>query len=142
MAVSPFSVPTLSEELEAVFQHWRSLIRGNNNMPFWDDFAPHDLGDRADSCLLLDVFDKPLRFRFSSGVLGAKIAQRASESVSDMFTDEVAPEPPFDFLNAQGSATVETRAPTFYKGGDYARLALPMWGDGRVGMILVAYDWN
>ncbi len=44
------------------------------------------------------------------------------------------------FLRAQASATVEARAPTFYRGAGYARMLLPMWGDGRIGMLLGALD--
>jgi hypothetical protein len=25
------------------------------------------------------------------------------------------------------------------KAGGYSRLALPLWGDGRIGMLLIAY---
>jgi hypothetical protein len=42
------------------------------------------------------------------------------------------------------SATVEGRAPTYYRSGDgagYSRLVLPLWGDGRIGMLLVAYGF-
>jgi hypothetical protein len=138
---NPFPVPVLSGEFEAVRLHWRSLIRGANDMPFWDDFAPSALGEESERCMLLDVFDKPPRFRFS-GVVGPEIERRYGQSVRDMFCDEIETGPPFDYLNAQASATIESRAPTFFKASTYSRLMLPMWGDGRIGMILAAFAWD
>mgnify|MGYP000884395208 CR=1 FL=1 len=142
MAINPFPLPAaLSGGLGAVRDHWRSLIRGDNNMPFWDDLTPSNLGAEADRCMLLDVFDAPLRFRFSS-VMGAEIEARYGDAVRDKFSDEVDAKTPFEFLNAQGAATIEARAPTFYAGAGYARLLLPMWGEGRIGMVLVAFAWT
>ena len=141
MASNPFPLPQLSLELEGVRRHWLSLLRGGADMPFWDDFAPSQLGAQAARSMLLDVFDKPLRFRFNA-VVGEEIAKRYGEGVSDRFVDEIAVRPPFDFLGAQASATLECRAPTYFKSGDHARLILPMWGDGRISMLLTAFAWT
>ena len=141
MAINPFPLPALSGGLGSVRDHWQSLIRGDNNMPFWDDFAPSSLGAEAERCMLLDVFNKPLRFRFSS-VMGSEIEARYSEAVCDKFCDEVDAKTPFEFLSAQGAATIEARAPTFYAGGSHSRLLLPMWGEGRIGMVLAAFAWS
>jgi hypothetical protein len=38
---------------------------------------------------------------------------------------------------------VEARAPTYYRDaeGPSSRLLLPMWGDGRISMLLGAVAW-
>jgi hypothetical protein len=65
------------------------------------------------------------------------------------FLDELEARDPLRFLNSQSHATVEGRAPMHYasapteQGGartaeGYARLLLPMWGDGHIGMLLGA----
>lgn len=138
---NPFPVPELKADLGFVRGYWQSLLRGGADMPFWDDFAPSKLGEQGQRCMLLDVFDKPLRLRFNS-VTGSEIEKRYGEAVRDRFCDEVEASPPFEFLNAQGSATIEARASTFYEGADYARLFLPMWGEGRISIILVAFAWR
>ncbi len=59
------------------------------------------------------------------------------------FLDEEALPGRLDFLLSQCNATVEARAPTFYKHAGappYARILLPMWGDGRIGMLLGAVE--
>ena len=141
MTPNPFPLPDLSAELGSVRDYWRSLLRGESDMPFWDDFTPGKLGDQVQKCMLLNVFDKPLRFRFDA-VMGSEIEARYGEAVRDRFCDEIKPRPPFEFLNAQGSATIEARAPTFYEGVGYSRLLLPMWGDGRISMVLAAFAWR
>jgi hypothetical protein len=141
MASNPFPLPDLSADLSAVRNYWQSLLRGGADMPFWDDFVPGKLGEQTPRCMLLDVFDKPLRFRFNS-VMGPEIEPRYGEAVRDRFCDEIDAKPPFEFLNAQGSATIELRGPTYFKGVDYSRLFLPMWGEGRIGMVLVAFAWR
>lgn len=140
-ASDPFPLPGLNPSLERVRTHWRSLVRGANDMPFWDDFKPQALPQDRDRLMLLDVFDKPLRFRFSS-VMGAGIQQRYGRALSDLFSDEVEAATPFEYLNAQAVATVEARKPTYYASAGYARLILPMWGDGRISMLLCAFDWR
>lgn len=136
----PFAATDLGPKLERVEAFWRSLIRGANNMPFWDDFVPAALADLGGDALLINVFDKPQRLRFDS-VVGAEIERRSGRVVRDLFTDEIEPTAPFDYLNAQASATIELAGPTLHRNIAYRRLLLPMWGDGRISMLLGAYDW-
>lgn len=136
----PFAVPTrLSPDLARVQAYWQGLLRGGAEMPFWDDAKLSDLPDLTDRLLLIDAFQKPERFRFAS--VGAAIG---GEGLGGEFLDEGEFEGPFQFLRAQCAATVEAAAPTCYAfegARPYARLLLPMWGDGRISMILGAVDY-
>jgi hypothetical protein len=137
----PFPLPDkLGAGLAGVLVYWEGLKRAGNEMPFWDDVKPSALGDRADTVVLIDVFDKPERFRFNS--VGKTLAQRYGEPLTSKFLEEISLRDPFDYLLAQCSATVEARAPTYYEGGGVARLLLPMWGDGHIGMLMGAIDWS
>lgn len=144
---TPFSVPSdLPADLARVLAYWRGLLRGNADMPFWDDVKLSDLPDLADRLFLIDVFARPDRFRFA--LVGKAIS---GGDLDGLFLDEVGPRPPLSFLTSQCSATVEAGAPTCFRGdappsagGDggaaYMRLLLPMWGDGRISMLLGAVD--
>jgi hypothetical protein len=140
-AASPFPVANVEPELEAVRAHWQSLIRGANQMPFWDDFVPSALPRAEDQLFLMDVFDKPPRFRFSSTV-AAELERRFGDEVRGLFADEIPMRTPFEYLNAQCHATVEGQHPTYYRGSGYERLLLPMWGEGRIGMLLGVFAWS
>jgi hypothetical protein len=126
----------LPPNLERVFSYWQSLERGEADMPFWDDVKLSALPGLADRLLLLDAFADPERFRINT--LGAAFAE--STALRGKFIDEVALADGLKFLRAQASATVEARAPTFYRGAGFSRLLLPMWGDGHIGMLLGALD--
>jgi hypothetical protein len=139
MSGTPFPVAWLDPQLQRVEHHWRSLIRGANDMPFWDDFAPSALPGQ--DIMLLDVFDKPLRFRFDS-VVASEIEARYGQQVRDRFCDEIKASTPFELLNDQANVAVETGKPTLHQGANYRRLLLPMWGDGRVSMLLGAFSWS
>jgi hypothetical protein len=92
--------------------------------------------------MMVEATDKPVRFRIAFGLVGADIKQHYGHDLSGKFLDEIDIAAPLQFLQSQLSATVESRAPTYYRGGDgagYSRLVLPLWGDGRIGMLLVAY---
>jgi hypothetical protein len=140
----PFEVPArLSPDLARVEACWRGLLRGGADMPFWDDFRLSDLPDLTERLLLVDVFERPERFRFAtagSAVGGAELEGR--------FLDETDLGRPLEFLRAQCSATVECARPTCFRGeaegeaGAYRRLLLPMWGDGRTSMLLGAVDFD
>ena len=131
----PFPLPaTLPRDLAAVHDYWRGLRRGGNEMPFADDLDPAALSKEAGQVLLLDVFNKPERFRFSHLAGSLLLAQETA--LSGKFIDEIDLGAPFAFLRAQASATVEARAPTCHAGNGAARLLLPMWGDGRVSLLL------
>jgi hypothetical protein len=137
----PYSLPTvgLSGNLASVYSHWNALLRGAANIPFSDDVSLSGLTDLADRILLIDVFEWPERFRFSQ--IGRQLD---SQSFVGEFIDEVIPKWPFEFLRSQCSATVEAAAPSYYRQDGstkaYARLLLPLWGEGRVNMLLGVID--
>jgi len=138
---APFSLPEkLKPNLARVRAYWEGLRRADNAMPFWDDIKLSSLPDLADWLLLIDVFALPERFRFNT--LGAGLAQRYGEDVKSKFLDELTLRAPFGYLRAQSSATVEGRGLTYYEAAGCARLLLPMWGDGHIGMLLGAVDWR
>ena len=140
----PYPVPVrLAPNLARVRAYWQGLLRGAAEMPFWDDVNLTVLPDLADRLLLIDVFGPRERFRFA--ILGAEIA---AGDLAGRFLDEVALSPPLAFLSSQCSATVEAAAPTYFHaegtegGRAYGRLLLPMWGDGRIGMLLGMVDFD
>jgi hypothetical protein len=144
-AANPFPLPaTLDGNLERVHAVWDGLRRAGNAMPFWDDLKPTALAAQAGSIVLLDVFDKPERFRFS--LADERLVPAQEAALTGRFIDEVELGDGFAFLRAQASATVESRGPTYYRCGSrglspgFVRLLLPMWGDGRIGMLLGAID--
>jgi hypothetical protein len=141
----PFALPEkLERDLARLRSYWEGLRRAGNSMPFWDDLKPSALSDQSGKLLLIDVFAKPERFRFNQ--LTDELTQGYGEALTGKFTDEIELRDPFAYLRAQCSATVEARAPTYYRCGTsgtspgYSRILLPMWGDGRVGMLLGAID--
>lgn len=150
----PFSPPqSLDHDLGRVKTYWDSLRRAANSMPFWDDCDLQALDDLKPRLFLVDAFDKPRRFRFD--LVGPELEARYGASVGGLFTDEMAYGAPFDYLDAQCSATLEAAAPTHHHQTApghgaapgaawraYGRLMLPMWGDGRIGMLLgaIAFD--
>lgn len=143
----PFALPAaLPPALDRVLAYWRGLKRGNNDMPFWDDCDLGDLPDLAPTMMLIDVFAAPERFRLTQVGDGFGAAPR--DQIVGKFVDEIAPEGPFEFIRSQLSATIESEAPTCYRhdaeSGDagYSRLLLPMWGEGRIGMILGVIEWD
>lgn len=141
MATTPFPLSDVEPDLEALRQYWASLIRGHNDMPFGDDFAPSAVPQLSERLIVLDVFDKPNRFRYSS-LLGKDLERHYGEEVRDLFVHEAARRAPFNYLEAQAEATVEGAKPTYYRAGDYSRILLPMWGDGRIAMLVGAVLWR
>jgi hypothetical protein len=150
--VVPFSVPkTIDPDLARVRDYWESLKRGDAKMPFWDDFKTSSLPDLADRLMLVDVVDRPVRFRCN--FLGQQLTDRYGGVITGKFVDELELKYPFEYLPSQCSATVESRAPTFCQQGtgesrgaqgpaSYSRLLLPMWGNGHIGMLLGAFTWH
>jgi len=144
--VLPFAIPAkLPADLGRVRDYWTSLMRGENSMPFWDDVKLSSLPDLSERMMLVDAFEKPQRFRLNT--VGAQIRKRCGDDLAGRFVDEVGPKAPFEFFTAQASATIEAKAPTYFvaaaataskQHSGYARLLLPMWGDGHVGMLLGA----
>ena len=133
----PFHAPkTLPPALARVRAYWDGLLRGGAEMPFWDDLVVEDLGDLATDAFTIDVFERPLRFRMAT--MGAGLKQSCGEA-EGLFLDETTFPEPLDYLLPQAAATVESRQPTVHrsdgKSGEW-RLVLPMWGEGRVGLLL------
>jgi len=97
---------------------------------------------------VIDVFAMPERFRFA--IVGDEVSSTTGQMLAGRFADEVEPHYVLDYFRAQASATVESRAPSFYRqeavkpseGRGYSRLLLPMWRDGHVNMLLGAVQWS
>ena len=139
----PYALPhTLERDLARVHAFWDGLKRHEAEMPFWDDVKMSALPDLAGRLMMVEATDKPVRFRIAFGLVGADIKQHYGGDLSGKFLDEIDIAAPLQFLQSQCSAAVESRAPTYYRSGDsagYSRLILPLWGDGRIGMLLIAY---
>ena len=148
-APAPFSLPEkLEPGLARVRAYWEGLKRGAADIPFGDDLNITAMPDMAGRLMLIEVFDKPVRFRL--GMLGEQIEGRKCDDAVGKFLDEIEVHAPLQYLNSQASATIESRAPTHYRHGGgrhrrdrspldgYARILLPLWGNGRIGMLLGA----
>ncbi|MFN3659037.1 MAG: hypothetical protein ACK4UO_17460 [Pseudolabrys sp.] len=136
---NPFPLPDkLERDLAQVKSFWEALRRAGNEMPFWDDLKPSALAAQADKVFLVDVYSGPERFRFNQ--IGDALAKQYGENLAGKFADGTDLRDPFGFLRAQATATVEAREPTYYRheAPPYGRLLLPMWGDGRISMLLGA----
>jgi hypothetical protein len=148
----PFALPEkLEPDLARVQSYWEGLKRGAAEMPFWDDVNPTAVPEVSARLMLIDVFDRPPRFRL--GMIGEELQGQHGHDVVGKFLDEIEPRPPLQYLISQSNAAVESRAPTYYrhspvkradspKNGPYSRLLLPMWGDGRIGILLGAVAWR
>ena len=134
MNTIPFAIPhDLEPDLAALHAQWRNLKRAQAEMPFADDVKLSMLA-YPDFDMLIDVFARPARFRFA--IVGEGIHAFFGADLAGTFADEIAVGPPLDFFLAQCSATVEARAPTYYRGKTYARILLPLWGEGHIQMLL------
>ncbi len=132
----PFALPArLSSDLSQVRDYWDGLKRGGNEVPFWDDVDLSALPGLKDRLMLVDVFERPQRFRLNT--VGNMIHEWYGSDVKGKFVDEIEATAPLEYFVAQGSTTVEAAEPTYYHGG-FARLLLPMWGSGYVSMLLGA----
>ncbi|HEY8003851.1 MAG TPA: hypothetical protein VIE16_06465 [Phenylobacterium sp.] len=136
----PYAVPTrLPPDLARVQAYWQGLLRGGATMPFADDLNITDLPDLAGRLVLIDVFGPQQRFRF------AQVGQTLTkEELAGRFLDETELHRPLAFLQSQCDATVECAAPTYFRDDavamPYGRLLLPLWGEGRISMLLGAVD--
>jgi hypothetical protein len=130
-----FSAEVLGRDLTGVLAYWQSLKRGQADIPFADDVKLTALA-KPEAAMLLDVIQKPVRFRFA--LVGDDIRNAYGEDLAGLSADDLTVRAPLDFLLSQCSATIESRAPTFYAGPDYARLLLPLWGEGHIHMLLGA----
>jgi hypothetical protein len=143
-----YSLPDeLEPDLSRIRAYWDGLKRGSNDVPFWDDVKLSLRSRLGRESMLIDVFENPLRFRFD--LTGTDLTDWYGKAIGNTFLDEIELHPPFDDLIQQGKTTVEGCAPTYYrqagagKGytghpGGYARLLLPLWGNGRIEMLLGA----
>lgn len=137
--MQPFAAPkTLPPALARTRAYWEGLLRGGATMPFWDDLVLSDLGDAQRDAFTIEVFDKPQRFRV--GLVGEDLKAQLGQDLEGVFLDEHAMPAPFAFLLAQASATVEGAEPTLHRGAASQRLLLPMWGEGRIGLLLGVID--
>jgi osmotically-inducible protein OsmY len=137
----------LEPDLSRIQAYWNGLKRGANDVPFWDDVKLSLQSRLGRESMLIGVFEGPLRFRFD--LIGTDVANWYGRAIGNSFLDEIDLHAPFDELTLQCKATVENSAPTYYcqtefKKGDaghprgYARLLLPLWGNGRIEMLLGA----
>ena len=153
-AKGPYPLPRkLEPGLARVLAYWRRLERGDAAMPFADDINLSALPKLAGRLMLIDVVGKPVRFRCAFAVVGKEIGQRYGGDLGGKFLDEIGTGAPLQFLLSQASATVESRAPTYYRQSavkgrgvraepGYARVLLPAWGDGSIGTLLAAFAWK
>jgi hypothetical protein len=137
---APFALPSnLESGLARIRNYWLGLRRGQADIPFADDVKLSLLNEIGFGSILVDVFERPTRFRIA--VAGTGVADRFGQPIEGLFADEIAPRAPLDYLLSQCSATVEGRAPTYYRDAQppgYARLLLPLWGDGHISALLGA----
>jgi hypothetical protein len=139
-----YAMPTqLAGGLDRVVAYWKGLRRGENDIPFADDVRLSALKDDAALAMLVDVLERPLRFRFA--IVGERIVKQYGDPLVGQFSHEIALRPPFDALDAQLATSVERGVPTFFRHGaaaggarGYARIILPLWGNGRVQSLLGA----
>ena len=143
-----YSLPAeLEPDLGRIQAYWKGLKRGANDVPFWDDVKLSLRSRLGRESMLIDVFENPLRFR--SALVGADVANWYGGAIGTSFLDEIDLHAPFNELTLQCRATVESGAPTYYRQtasgngesghpGGYARLLLPLWGNGRIEMLLGA----
>jgi hypothetical protein len=135
----------LESDLDRVHAYWNGLKRGDNDIPFWDDVKFSMKARLARDVMVIETFEDPLRFRFD--LLGDDITRRYGATITGKFTDEVDLRPPMDELTEQCRATIERRAPTYFRhataeGVGYSRLVLPLWGNGRIEMLIVAASFS
>ncbi len=143
-----YSLPgELEPDLGRFQAYWNGLKRGANQVPFWDDVKFSLRSRLGREAMLIGVFENPLRFRFD--LLGADLTDWYGGTTGNRFLDEIELHAPFDELTSQCKATVKGCAPTYYRHtavgkeaaehpGGYARLLLPLWGNGRIEMLLGA----
>jgi len=146
--VHGYSLPDeLEPDLSRIRAYWNGLKRGSNDVPFWDDVKFSLRSRLGRESMLIDVFENPLRFRFD--LIGTDLTDWYGKAIGNTFLDEIELHAPFDDLIQQSKATVEGCAPTYYfqtaarkrvaeHPDGYARLLLPLWGNGRIEMLLGA----
>lgn len=130
----PFAPPEkLSSEVGRVRAYWDGLKRGENAVPFADDVKLSALPGFESRLVLVDVFEKPQRFRLN--IVGGDIRDWYGADLAGKFVDEIEAKGPLAYFIAQASATVEAAKPTYHHDG-FERLLLPLWGGGYVSTLL------
>ena len=147
----PYAPPRkLEHDLARVLTFWEGLKRRQATIPFWDDVHLSALSALANKVTMLEASDPPVRFRFALRLTGKDIKREYGGILDTKFLDEIKPRHPLEFLLSQCSATIEAGAPTYYRHNGaigrgarakegYSRLVLPLWGEGRIGMLLAAF---
>lgn len=141
---NPFSLPVgMEPSLAGLLREWAALRRKDNPVPFADDFDIETLGLPTSLVSVVDVFEKPLRFRFA--LVGKKITERFGGELESCFVDEVSLKGPLRFFLSQLCATAESAEPTYFSDKaeqtGFDRLMLPYWGNGQVLLIVAAFAW-
>lgn len=135
-----FALPDrLEPELAELLAYWDGIKRGFRIMPYWDDVAMDRLSGLRDRLAMWDVLDDPPRFRFS--IVGARLDAACADELAGRFTDELSAAGPLAHLTEQCRAAVAEAAPTYFRQADdpaFARLILPLWGEGRIRMLIGA----
>jgi len=143
----------LERDLARVRTFWEGLKRREARIPFWDDVNLSALPELSGKLIMIEASDKPVRFRCGFAVVGKEVKRKYAGDLDGEFLDEIEARYPLQFLLSQCSATVESGEPTFYRhvaasgrgsraGHGYSRLVLPLWGQGRIGMLLAAFAWE
>ena len=97
-STAPFSLPEkLAPGLAHVHAYWEDLKRGAANMPFADDVNIATMPDMAGRLMLIEVFDKPVRFRLA--MLGEQIKGRNGDDAVGKFLDEIEVHAPLQYLS-------------------------------------------
>ncbi len=153
-SVRPFAPPRkLERGLARVLAFWQGLKRHEAPMPFWDDVNEAALPELSGRLIMIEASEKPVRFRFGFGLVGIEVKEQYGGDLAGKFLDELDVRHPLQFLVSQCSATVESHEPSYYQHAaasgagsgatqGYSRLVLPLWGDGRIGMLLGAFAWK
>jgi hypothetical protein len=146
---SPEALYSVPDQIEPNLRHikayWDGLKRGENNIPFADDLNLEALSGYATCLTVIDAFDEPIRFRFA--ITGKTVATRYGSDMDGRFLDEMVERDPIDQINAQCHVTASRGVPTYFRSatpsaaapgtrGAYARLLLPLWGEGFSRMLL------
>ncbi len=111
------------------------------------------LPELSGKLIMIEASEKPVRFRFASGLAGKEVKREYAGDLDSRFLDEIDVRHPLQFLQSQCSATVESGELTYYRHGvatgrgaragkGYSRLVFPLWGEGRIGMLLGAFAWG
>ena len=86
----PFAPPRkLEHDLARALTFWEGLKRREAEIPFWDDVNLSVLPELSDRLAMIDATDKPVRFRFGFGVVGAEIKQEYGADPAGKFLDEI-----------------------------------------------------